>query len=126
MSGIVIIGAGQAGASLAITLRALGYKKDVTLIGEEPVPPYQRPPLSKKYLLGDMALDRLYLRPSSFYAEQLISLRLNSQVTAINRAENTISIGTLKYRQPDKFTFHNPESMDNFGHHYKICVTSPS
>lgn len=93
MSGIVIIGAGQAGASLAITLRALGYKGDVTLIGKEPVPPYQRPPLSKKYLLGDMALDRLYLRPSSFYSEQLISLRLNSQVTSINCAENTISIG---------------------------------
>ena len=99
MSGIVIIGAGQAGASLAITLRALGYKKDVTLIGEEPVPPYQRPPLSKKYLLGDMTLDRLFLRPSGFYTEQLISLRLNSQVTAINCAENTISIGgeTLSY-----------------------------
>ena len=99
MSGIVIIGAGQAGASLAITLRALDYKGDVTLIGEEPVPPYQRPPLSKKYLLGDMALDRLYLRPSGFYTEQLISLRLNSQVTSINCAENTILIGdeTLSY-----------------------------
>ena len=96
MSGIVIIGAGQAGASLAITLRALGYKGDVTLIGEEPVPPYQRPPLSKKYLLGNMALDRLYLRPIGFYTEQLISLRLNSQVTSINCTENTISIGDEK------------------------------
>jgi 3-phenylpropionate/trans-cinnamate dioxygenase ferredoxin reductase subunit len=99
MSGIVIIGAGQAGSSLAIKLRTLGYRGDVTLIGEEPVPPYQRPPLSKKYLLGDMALDRLYLRPRDFYTEQLISLRLNTQVTAINCAENTISIGdeTLSY-----------------------------
>ena len=93
MSGIVIVGAGQAGSSLAIKLRTLGYKGDVTLIGEEPVPPYQRPPLSKKYLLGDMALDRLYLRPHNFYTEQLISLRLNTQVTAINCAKNTISIG---------------------------------
>ena len=74
MSGIVIIGAGQAGASLAIKLRALGYKGDVTLIGEEKFLPYQRPPLSKKYLLGDMALDRLYLRPRDFYTEQLLSL----------------------------------------------------
>ena len=47
MSGIVIIGAGQAGSSLALKLRALGYDGDVTLIGDEPVPPYQRPPLSK-------------------------------------------------------------------------------
>jgi 3-phenylpropionate/trans-cinnamate dioxygenase ferredoxin reductase subunit len=99
MSGIVIIGAGQAGASLAIKLRALGYKGDVTLVGEEKFPPYQRPPLSKKYLLGDMALDRLYLRPRDFYTEQLISLRLSARVTAINPTAKTISIGdeTLSY-----------------------------
>ena len=99
MSGIVIIGAGQAGASLAIKLRALGYKGDVTLVGEEKFPPYQRPPLSKKYLLGDMALDRLYLRPRDFYMEQLISLRLGARVTAINPTAKTISIGdeTLSY-----------------------------
>ena len=99
MSGIVIIGAGQAGASLAIKLRALGYKGDVTLVGEEKFPPYQRPPLSKKYLLGDMALDRLYLRPRDFYTEQLISLRLGARVTAINPTAKTISIGdeTLTY-----------------------------
>ena len=99
MSGIVIIGAGQAGASLAIKLRALGYKGDVTLIGEEKFPPYQRPPLSKKYLLGDMALDRLYLRPRDFYTEQLISLRLGAHVTAINPTAKTISIGdeTISY-----------------------------
>ena len=99
MSGIVIIGAGQAGASLAIKLRALGYKGDVTLVGEEKFPPYQRPPLSKKYLLGNMALDRLYLRPRDFYTEQLISLRLGARVTAINPTAKTISIGdeTLTY-----------------------------
>ena len=99
MSGIVIIGAGQAGASLAIKLRALGYKGDVTLIGEEKFPPYQRPPLSKKYLLGDMALDRMYLRPRDFYTEQLISLRLGARVTAIDPTAKTISIGdeTLSY-----------------------------
>ena len=113
MSGIVIIGAGQAGASLAITLRAKGYKGDVTLIGEEPVPPYQRPPLSKKYLLGDMALDRLYLRPSDFYTEQLISLRLNCQVTKINCAENTISIGdeTLTYEHLALTTGSSPRRL---------------
>lgn len=99
MSGIVIIGAGQAGASLAIKLRALGYKGDVTLIGEEKFLPYQRPPLSKKYLLGDMSLDRLYLRPRDFYTEQLISLRLGAHVTAINPTAKTISISdeTISY-----------------------------
>ena len=57
MSGIIIIGAGQAGSSLAIKLKTLGYEGTVTLIGDEPVAPYQRPPLSKKYLLGEMTLD---------------------------------------------------------------------
>jgi len=77
----------------------LGYKGDVTLIGEEKFLPYQRPPLSKKYLLGDMALDRLYLRPRDFYTEQLISLRLGAHVTAINPTAKTISIGdeTISY-----------------------------
>tara|TARA_B100000768_G_scaffold181926_1_gene207462 strand:- start:8212 stop:9417 length:1206 start_codon:yes stop_codon:yes gene_type:complete len=99
MSGIVIIGAGQAGSSLAIKVRALGYDGAVTLIGDEPVPPYQRPPLSKKYLLGDMALDQLYLCPRDLYTKKLISLRLNTQVKTINSAENSISIGdeTLSY-----------------------------
>ena len=63
MAGVVVVGAGQAGSSLVAKLRALGYEGKVTLIGEEHAPPYQRPPLSKKYLLGEMDLERLYLRP---------------------------------------------------------------
>ncbi|MBI1217301.1 MAG: pyridine nucleotide-disulfide oxidoreductase [Rhodobacteraceae bacterium] len=93
MAGIVVIGAGQAGASLVAKLRALGYAGDLTLIGEEPVPPYQRPPLSKQYLLKDMALDRLFLRADSFYAEQKITLRLGQPVTAIDRAAKTVTVG---------------------------------
>ncbi|ARE84440.1 Rhodocoxin reductase [Roseovarius sp. EC-HK134] len=94
MTGVVVIGAGQAGASLVAKLRSEGYDGPITLIGEEPVPPYQRPPLSKKYLLGDMALERLYLRPESYYAEAGIDLRLNARVTAIDRAAQEVVIGT--------------------------------
>ena len=83
MSGIVIIGAGQAGSSLAIKLRTLGYEGAITLIGEEPYAPYQRPPLSKTYLLGEMALERLYLRPQELYRDHNIELRLAVQVTAM-------------------------------------------
>lgn len=68
---IVVVGAGQAGASLVAKLRALGHDGSITLIGDEPVPPYQRPPLSKKYLLGEVTAERLYLRPESFYAENV-------------------------------------------------------
>ncbi|SHL37068.1 3-phenylpropionate/trans-cinnamate dioxygenase ferredoxin reductase subunit [Roseovarius litoreus] len=93
MAGIVVIGAGQAGASCAAKLRALGHDGPITLIGEEPVPPYQRPPLSKKYLLGEMALERLFLRPESFYAEADIALHLNCTVTAIDRKDRVVIAG---------------------------------
>ena len=64
MSHIVVVGAGQAGASLVAKLRNEGFDGEITLIGEETAPPYQRPPLSKAYLLGDMELCLLYTSPS--------------------------------------------------------------
>ncbi len=101
MSGIIVIGGGQAGSSLVAKLRGLGFEGDVTLIGEEPVPPYQRPPLSKAYLLGDMEAERLYLRPRAFYADQKITLKLGAPVEAIDRLEKTVTVGgeTLAYDQ---------------------------
>ncbi|MEL6118385.1 MAG: FAD-dependent oxidoreductase [Pseudomonadota bacterium] len=99
MPGIVVVGAGQAGASVVAKLRALNYQGEITLIGEEPAPPYQRPPLSKKYLLGEMDLERMYLRPESFYAEQSIDLRLNEEVTSIvpGAKEVTTTNHTIEY-----------------------------
>lgn len=101
MSHIVVIGAGQAGSSLVAKLRNSGFDGQVTLIGEEPSPPYQRPPLSKAYLLGDMALERLYLRPESFYEDNNITLRLGTRVDAIDVAAREVVIGAerLKYDQ---------------------------
>ena len=101
MTGIVIVGAGQAGASLAARLRSLGHAGTLTMIGAEPVPPYQRPPLSKGYLLGKMELERLYLRAPSFWEAQGVTLELGTDVTAINRAARTLRVGskTLPYEQ---------------------------
>ncbi|MCX7645731.1 MAG: FAD-dependent oxidoreductase [Rhodobacteraceae bacterium] len=93
MPHVAIVGAGQAGASLAAKLRALGWDGEITIFGEEPVPPYQRPPLSKKYLLGEMEEERLYLRPESFWAEQGIALRLGAPVTAVDPAAKRLSVG---------------------------------
>ena len=98
MSDVVVVGAGQAGASLVAKLRGLGFDGRITLIGEEPVPPYQRPPLSKKYLLGEMTVERLYLRPESFYSENAIDLHLNETVTAIDRADAAVIAGGHKLR----------------------------
>ena len=101
MGHIVVVGAGQAGASLVAKLRKDGFDGELTLIGAEPVPPYQRPPLSKGYLLGEMALERLYLRPESFYAEQGVTLRLGQEVTAIDPAERTVTLGDEVLRYDD-------------------------
>jgi 3-phenylpropionate/trans-cinnamate dioxygenase ferredoxin reductase component len=101
MSGIIIVGGGQAGATLAQKLRALDYSGDVTLICGEPDLPYERPPLSKAYLMGEMARERLYLRPEAIYAEKNITLRLGTPVTALDTAAQTLSLDgeTLSYDQ---------------------------
>jgi 3-phenylpropionate/trans-cinnamate dioxygenase ferredoxin reductase subunit len=93
MAHFVVIGAGQAGASLVAKLRSSGFEGQITLIGEEAVPPYQRPPLSKAYLLGDMALERIFLRPESYYADQNITLKMGAAVTAIDTAKQHVHVG---------------------------------
>jgi len=89
---IVVIGAGQAAAALAAKLCALGHGGPLTIVGDEPALPYQRPPLSKKYLLGEMAAERLYLRPASYYAEHGIEVLTGQPATAIDRAAKTVEV----------------------------------
>lgn len=93
MSHIVVIGAGQAGASLVAKLRSEGFDGEITLIGEEASPPYQRPPLSKKYLTGEMELERLFLRPEAYYAENNIELLLSSAAKSIDPDAKTVTVG---------------------------------
>ena len=99
MSQIVVIGAGQAGATLVAKLRSAGHAGPITLIGEENAPPYQRPPLSKAYLMGEMAEERLYLRSAEFYESHDITLRLGQKVRAIDAVAKTVTVGsdTLHY-----------------------------
>ena len=87
---IVIIGGGQAAASVAARLRALGHDGPLTILTAEPVAPYQRPPLSKGYLLGKMGLDRLVLRGDDWWAGQGIELHTGTRVTAIDRAARQV------------------------------------
>lgn len=93
MAHVVVIGAGQAGSSLVVRLRNGGFEGDITLIGAESAPPYQRPPLSKTYLTGEMALERLYLRPEAFYGENGITLKLGQPVSAVDRVAKTVTVG---------------------------------
>ncbi len=113
MSHVVVIGAGQAGAALVARLRAGGHAGAITLIGAEPAPPYQRPPLSKAYLMGEMEAERLWLRSAEFYAEQDITLRLGQPVTAIDPAARTVTLGgeTVAYDQLALTTGSHPRRL---------------
>lgn len=89
---IVIIGGGQAAASCAAKLRAAGHAGPVTIIAAEISPPYQRPPLSKKYVAGELAVDRLLIRPLDWYREQKIELRCGVSVTALDPATHSLTL----------------------------------
>jgi 3-phenylpropionate/trans-cinnamate dioxygenase ferredoxin reductase subunit len=87
---IVIVGAGQAAAQAVDTLRRKGYRDPIVLIGDEPHVPYQRPPLSKKYLAGELEAARLLIRPAHFYTEHGVELRLGQRVLRIDRATQQV------------------------------------
>jgi 3-phenylpropionate/trans-cinnamate dioxygenase ferredoxin reductase subunit len=88
----VIVGASLAGAKAAETLRAEGFEGPVVLIGAESDRPYERPPLSKDYLLGKAERETLYVHPQEWYAEHDVDLRLGVTVTAIDRAAHEVSL----------------------------------
>lgn len=110
---VVIVGAGQAGAALAAKLRMAGHMGQITMIGEEPHPPYQRPPLSKAYLLGDMEAERLWLRNAEYWAEQKITLRLGAPVTALDTSAKTVTVGgqSIPYDQLALTTGSSPRRL---------------
>jgi len=89
---IVIIGAGQAAAQACASLRLFGFGGKITLIGEEAALPYQRPPLSKAYMKGEMSEERLYFRPADWYRDNDIEVLLSTRVVRIDRSERTVEI----------------------------------
>ncbi len=89
---VVIIGAGQAGGQAAYSLRLGGYEGAITIIGDEPAPPYQRPPLSKAYLKGEMDAERLFLKPLEYYAEQNVELVTGKAARKIDLSEKRVAL----------------------------------
>src|SRR4051812_9915589 len=97
---VVILGAGHAGGTAAALLRQYGHEGPITLIGEEPIPPYQRPPLSKAWLKGEADADSLALKPLEFYPQHNIDFRPSTTGVALNRGAKTVSLSdgsTLAY-----------------------------
>ena len=99
---IVIVGAGQASAQAVQSLRAEGVDAPIIMIGDEAYPPYQRPPLSKAYLLGNFERPRLFLKADSYYPESHCELIVNTSVSAIHRAERTVELSDGRKLDYDK------------------------
>ena len=91
MAKVLIIGGGQGGAQCAATLRQKGWTDEIVIAGDESAAPYQRPPLSKAYLAGDLAGERLSLKPTAFYEKENIELKLGVRATKIDRAGKQVT-----------------------------------
>jgi len=105
MSHIVVIGAGQAGSSLTGKLRSEGFEGKITLLGAEVSPPYQRPALSKAYLLGEMQRERLFLRPRDWYEGNDISLRTQTRAVAVDAPSKTVTLADGEVLSYDHLAF---------------------
>lgn len=89
---VVVVGAGHAGGHAVSTLRSIGFGGAIVLIGDEPYLPYERPPMSKQFLAGELEQERTYLKPEPYYREKDIDLRLSTTATAIDRAAKTVAL----------------------------------
>jgi 3-phenylpropionate/trans-cinnamate dioxygenase ferredoxin reductase component len=102
MSGIVIIGAGQAAGQAAASLRQGKYEGSITILGNETQPPYQRPPLSKQYLSGELGMDRVMVRPAKFYEDQDIALHTGTRVDSIDSSAKSVTTSSGDSYEYDK------------------------
>lgn len=89
---IVIVGAGQSALKCAETLRRLGFDGAIRMIGDEPHPPYQRPPLSKKFLSGECTSEQLWLAPPAFFEKNAIELMTGTEAIAIDRSQRSVAL----------------------------------
>lgn len=99
---VIIVGTGHGGAQAAIALRQNGFEGSIILLGREKDPPYERPPLSKEYLSGEKPFERIQIRPTRFWTEKDIDLRLGSFVTAVDWVNHKITLSDdtqLTYRK---------------------------
>ena len=88
----IVVGAGQGAGQLVASLRQEKYEGEIVMIGEEPFLPYQRPPLSKAYLAGELPTERVLVRPEKFYVDKGIETRIDTRVEAIDREARTVNL----------------------------------
>jgi len=115
----LIVGGGHAGAQAAIALRKRNFSGSIAIVGDEPHPPYERPPLSKEYLASEKSYDRLLIRPATFWAERDIALLLGRRVTEVDSAAHKVVLhdgATLNYRTLVWATGGRPRRLTCPGH----------
>jgi 3-phenylpropionate/trans-cinnamate dioxygenase ferredoxin reductase subunit len=116
---VVIVGAGHGGAQAAIALRAAKFAGSIAMIGDEPEPPYERPPLSKDYLSGDKPFERILIRPPAFWGERDVALRLGRRVVRVDPQARTVTTddgATIGYDQLIWATGGSPRRLTCSGH----------
>lgn len=99
---VVIVGAGHGGAQAAIALRQNKFAGSITMIGDEPEPPYERPPLSKEYFQGEKTFDRILIRPAAFWEERNVEMLLGRRVVSVDPGAHSVTTGdgeTIGYGQ---------------------------
>src|SRR5580700_1634147 len=89
---VLIVGTGHGGAQAAISLRQRKFTGSITLVGEEPELPYDRPPLSKEYLSGERGFERLLVRPPAFWSQRQISILTGRAAVSVNPHEHTVEL----------------------------------
>ena len=99
---VLIAGAGHAAGQVVASFRQKKFDGKLVLLGDEPYLPYQRPPLSKKYLSGDLAEERLLFKPASFYADERIQVELNTPVIDLSLTDKTVQTGAGQFFAYDK------------------------
>ena len=92
-AGVLILGAGQAAAQLAVSLRQGGYAGAIRMVGDEPYAPYQRPPLSKAYLKEKASIETLLLRGQNYWGDQKVAVELGTAATAVDLARKAVTLG---------------------------------
>lgn len=117
---VLIVGGGHAGAQAAIALRQNKFEGTIAIVGDEPDPPYERPPLSKEYLAGEKEFERLLIRPETFWAEREVALLLGRRVATVDPDAHRITLGDgggLSYGKLIWAAGGTPRRLDCAGHH---------
>ena len=117
---VLIVGAGHGGAQAAIALRQHRFAGTIAMLGDEPDPPYERPPLSKEYFSGDKPFERILIRPAAFWQEREVAMLLGRKVTAVDPAAHTVATAdgaTIGYGQLIWATGGSPRRLVCSGHH---------